>query len=278
LIESDVVSGTNWNTAIKCVNFDSNRIEISGGLAYKATPTKKIRIEVRSVRGPQTIEQTHGIRIGTYDGTRKEILDKSYAQLSYPDTLQLPLNGEDLIVNSDAEILVTPGITTRNIPISVTNTGLPMRVDLTLSALISRIPDARFSPGNNMFFPTSAATMMFDLSIPIGTPPGVYYLEWTKSGDDILTSTSISYVYSNLKVTKVRVLNGTATVSVGEVSKIHDFGHSLFIQCELSNGPHSQLIMTPKVDIANSGLIFDPPTLTYGPGEYYKELVIYATK
>lgn len=34
LLENEVVSTTNWNDAIKCVNYNSNRIEIQGGKAY----------------------------------------------------------------------------------------------------------------------------------------------------------------------------------------------------------------------------------------------------
>jgi hypothetical protein len=134
-------------------------------------------------------------------------VDRSYALLSYPDTLELPLAGEDLTVNADKEIVVVAGQTTRGIEIKVANAAEPMRVELTLSASMARIPDARFSPGNNLFFQTSADTLKFDLSVPVDTTPGIYYIEWTKSGDTISTSSSVSYVYANLRTTKVRVVN-----------------------------------------------------------------------
>jgi len=40
LIESDVVSSTNWNDAISCRNYHSNRVEITGGKEFKASTTK----------------------------------------------------------------------------------------------------------------------------------------------------------------------------------------------------------------------------------------------
>ena len=281
LVVSDVVSTTNWNDAIECRNYNANRIQITGGKAFSASTTKQIRLVLKTVRGPQDVTQTKAITVSTYDGNSGSILDRSYAQLSYPDTLELPLSGEDLIVNNNEPIIVNPGLTTLKVPVSVVNANSPMRVDLTLSATMPRIPEANFSPSNVMQFRTSESTIYFGLSIPRDTPAGIYYLEWSKSGDEQVTYAqdiaSVYYLYANIKVSKVIVQAATASISYGDAGQISETGHSHFIPFTLTIPPHIELNITPRTADNVSGLTYSPSVVTFGSGETVKELMIYAS-
>jgi len=105
--------------------------------------------------------------------------------------------------------MVNPGLMTLKIPVSVENVNRPMRTDLTLSVTMPRIPESAFSPSNVMLFRTSEAVMYFGLSVPRDTPAGIYYLEWSKSGDSQTTFAkdvpSVYNMYSNIRVSTVIV-------------------------------------------------------------------------
>lgn len=47
-----VESSTNWNDDIECINYDSNRIQVTGGKLFLASTTKMIRIKIYDLKGP----------------------------------------------------------------------------------------------------------------------------------------------------------------------------------------------------------------------------------
>jgi hypothetical protein len=59
---------------------------------------------------------------------------------------------------------------------------------------------------------------------------------------------------------------------------VYQVGHSFVVYVTLSQGPHEELVVTPTVNDTNSGLVFEPSTLTFGSGETQKEWMIFATQ
>lgn len=152
-----------------------------------------------------------------------------------------------------------------------------MRTDLGLSGIIPKVPEAKLHPANGLIFPTGATSLTFGLSVPNYLTPGTYSLEWSKSGDDFESLVSYDEIYSPLKNTNVRVVLDKATIGISQIEKIMGIGHSHYITCTLSNGPHEELILTPNVDNPESGLVFVPSIFAFAPGESEMTFMIYAT-
>jgi len=269
LLVNDVVNATNWNDKVKCTNYNSNRIVVTGGKAYTALPTQNIAIRIEQLPGPQLGVAVRLIKVMTYDGVKKTLLDRNYGQLSYIDSYSLTLQGEPLTVNNNAPITVLPG--TCSPPFSLTSPS-PMRVDLQLTGLMPRVLTARLSPTNVLTFHTSLSQVQTCIAVPVSLTPGTYNLQWAKTGDEYSLSSDNQSIYSPLTVTSVIVTSGKASISLGEITGVPAGGHSLPVVISLSQTPFNELIITPtQVGTMDPGVTFDPASLqfTTGVGKIY---------
>lgn len=264
LLVNDVVNATNWNDKVKCTNYNSNRIVVTGGKAYTALPTQNIVIRIEQLPGPQIGIASRLIKVMTYDGVKKTLLDRNYGQLSYIDSYSLSLQGEALTVNNNAAITVLRG--TCSSSFSLTST-LPMRVNLQLTGLMPRVLMARLSPTNVLTFPTSLNQVQTCVAVPVSLTPGTYNLQWAKTGDEYSLSADNQSIYAPLTVTSVVVTSGQASISIGTVTEVPAGGHSLPIVISLSQTPYNELIITPtQVGTMDPGVTFDPSSLQFTTG------------
>jgi len=172
---------------------------------------------------------------------------------------------------------VIRGTTNYGITIQVADTEYPMRTDLSLSGSLPKVKEAKIHPANNLVFPTGETSLTFGISIPHDLTPGTYSLEWSKSGDDFESLVAYDEIYSPLKNTNVKVTIDKATITISQIGTMVGIGHSHFVTCTLSNGPHEELIITPSVESLDSGIVFVPSTFTFASGVSEIEFMIYAT-
>jgi hypothetical protein len=93
-----------------------------------------------------------------------------------------------------------------SVTLAVPDANVPMRVNLTISGIMPRVPSARFHPENNLVFPTSDATYTFGISVPYDLTPGFYSVEWSKSGDDFESLVQFDEIYSPIKYSTIEVI------------------------------------------------------------------------
>ena len=275
LLINDVVNATNWNDNVKCVNYNSNRVIVTGGKLYVALPTQTIKIKIDQLPGPQLGLTRRLIKVMTYDGVKEVLLDRNYGQLSYIDSFSLTLQGEVLTVNNGESISVIRGTCSNLFPIT---SQTPMRVDLQLTALMPRVLMARLNPTNVMTFRTSWSQIQTCVAVPVSLTPGVYNLQWSKTGDEYSLSADNQSIYAPLMVSSVAVVSGKASVQIGTISNVPAGGHSLPITISLSYSPFNELIITPTpTGTIDPGITFDPPSLQFTSGVQQLTVYIHAT-
>lgn len=278
LLVNDQVNATNWNDKVKCVNYNSNRLVVSGGKAYTALPTQDIVIKIDQLPGPQLGVAARLIKVMTYDGVKKNLLDRNYGQLSYIDSYSLYLQGESLTVNNNAVITVIRGTCSTPFPISTQDPSHPMRVNLQLTGLMPRVLMARLSPTNVLTFHTSRSKVETCVAVPVTLTPGTYNLQWSKTGDEYSLSADNQAIYAPLTVTSVMVTSGQASVTVGTISEVPAGGHSLPIVISLSQTPYNELIITPTiVGTIDPAISFEPSSMQFTTGVSQISLYIHST-
>ncbi|CAG9323731.1 unnamed protein product [Blepharisma stoltei] len=263
---------TPWGS-VKCINKDSNRIEISGGDYYIPSSDKKLQIKIFDVPGPQASTSSLPFLIKTYDDYNKILLDTTYPLLNYPFSFSLSLSGEEILINIGNSITIIKG--TSSSTITAKTSLSPMRVNLQLTMNMPKISGARLHPSEVLTWPISQPQVEFTLSVPYSTTPGIYNLEWIKSGDSYDLNNPQDTIYADLGRTIINVIEGLATISISEITPIPENGHSLPIIVTLSNAPHSELIITPAETSGELEVSFKPILLVFSGGETEKELIIY---
>jgi hypothetical protein len=274
LIVNNAISSTNWNDNIKCVNYNSNRVEITGGKEFTAASNKYIRIQISEFPAPQTTTATQSMKVITYNGVTQEVIDRTYTLLSYPVSFTLPLQSEEVKVNGNSSISVIRG--TASAPVKLTSpSDSPVRVDIKLSGVMPLIPSARLHPATTLEFKVEQTELSFSVSVPIEIPPGSYNFEWTKSGDDYYPDVPDDEVYAPLMTTTINVVNAQSTISFSTFSYIPIGGHGYPITVTLANAPHKQLFLSPLIT-EGARVRFDPEILTFNSGQTTIDLMIYA--
>lgn len=275
LIVDNKISSTNWNDNIKCVNYNSNRVEITGGKEFVAAPNKYIRIQISEFPAPQITSATQSIKIMTYNGVTQEVLDRTYTLLSYPVSFTMPLQSEEVQVNLNSPITVIRGTASK--PVKLTSpSNSPIRVDIKLSGVIAQIPTAKLQPLTTLEFKVEQTELPFSISVPITVPPGTYNFEWTKTGDDYYPDVPDDEVYAPLITTRVNVVTGKSSISFSDISAVPIGGHGYPITITLANAPHKQVFLTPVIE-NGADVNFDPEVVKFNSGQTTAQLMIFAS-
>jgi hypothetical protein len=66
----------------------------------------------------------------------QNLIDVSYDVISYPDTLELPVPGEEIALQGNNVIDIIAGTTNNNIVFELADKSRPMRTNLTLSGIV----------------------------------------------------------------------------------------------------------------------------------------------
>jgi hypothetical protein len=253
------------------VNFNSNRIEIIGGAEIVPNPSTSLLLSISSVPGPQTEITTQPIKISTYDGVNGVLLDRTFGLLSYPLTLQLSISGEELTVNNNLSIVVPRGSCSDSVSMSTSSKKSAMKVYLKISGSISSIPNTSFYPDDTLLFPISSTSINFNVCIPSGAAAGSYYLEFNKSGDEVVSGEEL---YADIKSALVVVTDEISSIDVPEKIQIPYRGSSFPVSIRLERPPHSELLITPRF-VSNdvSGFSFEPEYLLFKKGEDTLDIV-----
>lgn len=261
-----------WSSSLRCVNFNSNRIEILGGAEIVPNPSTSLLLSISSVPGSQTESTSQPIKISTYDGVNGVLLDRTFGLLSYPLTLQFSISGEELTVNNNLPIIVPRGTCSDSVSINTQSKNSPMKVYLKISGNISSISNTSFYPDDTLLFPISYSSIDFNVCIPSKASTGSYFLEFNKSGDEVVNGVEL---YADIKSAVVVVTDETSSIYVPDKIQLPYQGSSFPISIRLERPPHSELLITPRF-VSNNvrGIIFEPEYLQFKKGEDSLEIIL----
>ena len=275
--DSYIETNTNWNDAVQCTNYESNRIIVFGGKDFDAKGFRVIKLAISDVPGPSILTETEAFRILTFDGYSGKVLDKSFPLLSYPISVDLELLGEDIDFTDSQSITVRRGSGSGLITMSTKSNVHPMRVYLKVNGVMPKMPSGRIYPSNLLLWQISEQSLSYRVAVPVDTTPGQYTLEWTKTGDDYSLTTIGDEIYTDFSPSSVVVIDEKSDVMISQVSNVPAPGHSYPITVSLEYPPYEELYVTPRLSTGlQSSITFEPHTLSFGPGEYMKDFVIRA--
>mmetsp|Transcript_13398 Transcript_13398/g.2107 ORF Transcript_13398/g.2107 Transcript_13398/m.2107 type:complete len:223 (-) Transcript_13398:1055-1723(-) len=155
-----------------------------------------------------------------------------------------------------------------------------MRVILQLTAQIPRLKDAIIYPNYLILWDISDYSTNFRIAVPYDTTPGLYTLEWTKTGDDYSANVVGDEIYTDIGYTTVRVVDEKSNITMSTLSQVGAPGRAFPIEFTPEYPTHINLSITPFIEsgISNSGITFEPESLIFNTGETSKVLIIRASE